>query len=71
MKAFLPNFIFMTNFCEVRGYEFNIYWTKKGVKSDLYFQKELFKKGIKYYNSCIEAQKHSYTTLYKKIIEKL
>ena len=62
---FLPNFIFMTNFCEARGYEVDFVRTKKGIRCDVYFYKELFRKGSKVFDSCLDAQKSSYTTIYK------
>jgi DNA primase len=67
MNQFLPNFIFMTNFCEGRGYKVKFNRTEKGVKGDVYFQKELFKKGQKHFDTCIEAQKQIYSTIYKLI----
>ena len=62
---FLPNFIFMTNFCEGRGYEVKFKITEKGVKGDLYFKGSLYKEGKKYFKGCLEAQKKIYTVIYK------
>ena len=57
----------MTNFCEARGYHINFVRTEKGIRCDLYFQKELYRKGLKYFSSQIDAQKKSYSVLYRKL----
>ena len=68
--TFLPDFVFMTNFCESRGYEFKFDRNHKGIVYDLYFRGVLYKKGVKVFYSCIDAQKHCYSGLYKVLMNK-
>lgn len=70
INEILPNFIVMTNYCESRGYEFDFVRASKGIRTDLYVKKELYKKGEKYHKTCLDAQKYSYTALYKMIANK-
>lgn len=66
---FLPDFVFMTNFCEGRGYEIKIVRVVKGFRCDVYFKKELQKKGKRIFAKCIDAQKSSYSAIYKLLMK--
>lgn len=68
-KVFLPDFVTMTNYCESLGYEVEMISSKKGVTCDVYLNGELKKVGSIVFNSCIEAQKESYSKLYKALIQ--
>ena len=70
MKEFLPDFIFMTNVCEGRGYEVKFVKTDKGFRGDIYFYKVLQRKGRKIFKSCLDGQKKIYTEIYKALREK-
>jgi len=63
----LDNFIAYTNYCEAKGYDFKFNYTKKGITADLYYNNTLKKKGSKYYESCLDAQKKCYTLLFNSI----
>lgn len=67
---FLPDFVFMTNFCEGRGYEVKNVPTEKGYRCDVYFHKELQRKGKKFFKNCMDAQKASYGAIYRALREK-
>lgn len=69
-KVFLPDFITMTNYCESLGYEVEMIRSKKGVTCDVYLNNELQKVGSIIYNSCLEAQKESYSKLYMVLTNK-
>jgi len=62
---FLPNFVFMTNFCEGRGYEVKNIPVSDGFRCDIYYHKELQRRGKKIFKSCIDAQKASYSAIYR------
>ena len=64
----LPDFITMTNFCEDKGYDIELIQSRKGVTCDLYKEKVLLKSGTIIYDTCIEAQKESYSILYKALM---
>jgi hypothetical protein len=61
----LPDFITMTNYCESLGYEVEMIRSRKGITCDVYLHGALKKIGAMVFNSCLEAQKESYTKLYK------
>ena len=63
----LPDFITMTNYCEEKGYEVEFIRSRKGITCDIYKGQELIKSGSIIFESCIEAQKESYSKLYKAI----
>lgn len=65
---FLPDFVFMTNFCEGRGYEIKNVPVENGFRCDVYFNTELQRKGTKVFESCLDAQKASYSAIYKVIV---
>lgn len=67
---FLPDFVFMTNFCEGRGYEVKIESEGNGFRCDVYFLDELQKRGKKIFKSCLDAQKASYSALFKLLRKK-
>lgn len=66
----LPDFITMTNYCEERGYFIEMIRSRKGITCDLYMNGELKKVGTMVFSSCLEAQKESYTKIYKAICYK-
>lgn len=63
----LPDFITMTNYCEEKGYEVEFIKSRKGITCDIYKGQELLKSGSIIFESCIEAQKDSYSKLYKAL----
>ena len=63
----LPDFVTMTNYCEEKGYEVQLTRTRYGVTCNVYKEKKLIKSGDIVYDTCIDAQKESYTKLYKFI----
>lgn len=63
----LDNFIDYTNFCEDKGYEFEMIQSRKGITCDLYKDGKLLKVGSKVYSTCLEAQKNCYSLLYHQI----
>ena len=67
---FLPDFVFMTNFCEGRGYEVEFVPVENGFRCDLYFHKELQRTGKKIFTNCLDAQKSSYSRIYKALLQK-
>jgi hypothetical protein len=64
----LPDFVTMTNFCEERGYEVEFISSKKGITCDIYKDQKLKKSGSIIYGSCIEAQKDTYSKIYKALV---
>jgi len=63
----LPDFVTMTNHCEEKGYEIKIISVSGGYLCKLYKNNKLVKSSQKIYEKCIDAQKESYTKLYKYI----
>jgi len=63
----LPDFVEMTNYCEAKGYKVNLMRSRYGILCYVYLNSKLIKKGEIIYESCIDAQKESYTKLYKAI----
>lgn len=63
----LPDFVTMTNYCEEKGYKVNLTRTRYGVTCNVYKENKLIKSGAIIYDTCIDAQKESYTKLYKAI----
>jgi len=66
---FLPDFITMTNACEKSGYVVKLIPTDKGFLCDVYFQRKHIHTGSKYFESCMEAQKESYSQIYKRLFK--
>ena len=64
----LPDFVTMTNYCEKKGYEVEFVNSKKGITCDVYKDQELKKSGTIIYTSCIEAQKATYSKIYKALV---
>ena len=64
----LPDFVTMTNHCEKKGYEVEFISSKKGITCDVYKDEELKKSGTIIYGSCIEAQKATYSKIYKALV---
>jgi len=63
----LPDFVTMTNHCEEKGYEFKIISVPDGYLCKLYKDNNFVKSSEKIYEKCIDAQRESYTKLYKFI----
>ena len=63
----LPDFVTMTNHCEEKGFEIKIISASGGYLCKLYKNNKLVKSSEKIYEKCIDAQKESYTKLYKYI----
>ena len=63
----LPDFVTMTNHCEEKGFEIKIISVSGGYLCKLYKNNKLVKSSEKIYEKCIDAQKESYTKLYKYI----
>ena len=63
----LPAFITMTNYCESKGYKFDMIKEQNGCVCNLYKDDKLLKKGSVVYDSCFFAQKDVYTKLYKAL----
>lgn len=63
----LPDFITMTNYCESLGYEVEMIRSRKGITCDVYLNGKLKKIGSLVFHSCLEAQKESYTKIYKAL----
>ena len=63
----LPDFVTMTNYCEEKGYEVRLMRSRYGVTCNVYKESKLIKSGDIVYDTCIDAQKESYTKIYKAI----
>ena len=63
----LPDFVAMTNYCEEKGFKVELTRSVKGVTCDVYKENKLLKSGDIIYDTCIDAQKESYTKIYKAI----
>ena len=63
----LPDFVTMTNYCEEKGYEVRLMRSRYGVNCNVYKENKLIKSGDIVYDTCIDAQKESYTKIYKAI----
>ena len=63
----LPDFITMTNYCESKGYKFDMIKEQNGFVCNLYKDDKLLKKGSIVYDSCFFAQKDVYTKLYQAL----
>lgn len=63
----LPDFVAMTNYCEEKGFKVELKRSSKGVTCDVYKENKLLKSGDIIYDTCIDAQKESYTKIYKAI----
>ena len=63
----LPDFVTMTNYCEEKGYHVQLTRTRYGVTCNVYKENKLIKSGDIVYDTCIDAQKESYTKIYKAI----
>ncbi len=66
---FLPDFISMTNFCEDVGYVVKFRREDKGILCDVYYNTDHIHTGKKYFHTCMDAQKESYSQIYKRIIK--
>lgn len=63
----LPDFVEMTNYCEEKGFKVELTRSSKGVTCNVYKENKLLKSGAIIYDTCIDAQKESYTKIYKAI----
>lgn len=63
----LPDFVTMTNYCESKGYQFDMVKQNNGFVCNLYKENKLYKKGSVVYDSCFYAQKEVYTKLYQAL----
>lgn len=63
----LPNFIFMTNFCEGRGYEISSIVLDGFYVGRYRFNKGDWKNGSKTFKSQLECQKNVSASIYKKL----
>ena len=63
----LPDFVEMTNYCEEKGFKVELTRSSKGVTCNIYKENKLLKSGAIIYDTCIDAQKESYTKIYKAI----
>ena len=63
----LPDFVTMTNYCEEKGYEVRLMRSRYGVTCNVYKENKLIKSGDIVYDTSIDAQKESYTKIYKAI----
>lgn len=68
-EDFLPDFISMTNFCESVGYIVKFRRGGKGLLCDVYHNSKHIHTGKKYFSTCMDAQKESYSQIYKRIIK--
>tara|TARA_R100001244_G_scaffold110209_1_gene81503 strand:- start:1329 stop:1559 length:231 start_codon:yes stop_codon:yes gene_type:complete len=66
-EDFLPDFISLTNYCESLGYVVDFRKEVKGFVCDVYLNKKPIHVGSKYFSNTMEAQKESYSQIYKKI----
>ncbi len=63
----IPDFITATNEVERRGVFVRFSSSKKGVIASIYKGTELIKKGEKYYDNCLTAQKEVYLKIYQSL----
>jgi len=64
MNNNLTSFVEMTNFCENKGFTFELIRSRKGITCDLYKNDNLVKVGSTVFQTSIDAQHDVFTKLY-------